>query len=149
MKILESIWYYFRYGSLTKLYKSDPILDILLIYLKEVGIKNYTCDSYHTLITFNDGTKLNYWNVNKWYAWMSEGVVNFSNGKSYRWNHSMPSNKVLFYFKKYTREIEKQKMKLDYSEFLPIKILRKIKLQKISVFIHGNPDSPKIKKNGS
>jgi hypothetical protein len=132
--MLKNIYYSIRYCSY-RLYKEYKILDVLIIYLEEVGIKSIQTDkSFLGLkITFNDGTVLNTWNDNKWCAWMSEGYIQFSNDKKITWNGKMPSFEVLYKFKKAVTQYEGNKSKLnsDYSEYLPIKIQRKAKLQKL------------------
>jgi hypothetical protein len=63
--MLKNIYYSIRYCSY-RLYKEYKILDVLIIYLEEVGIKSIQTDkSFLGLkITFNDGTVLNTWNDN-------------------------------------------------------------------------------------
>lgn len=134
-KILKSIFYTLLNSS-PKIYEVYNKLDILLIYLKEIGIKEYSEDSdgYYATITFNDGTTYYYWDENKWYAWMRKGKINFSNGKILEWNDKMPSSEVIYKYKKATK---KYRIKIhnnnncDYSEYLPLKLIRKIKLKKL------------------
>ena len=132
-KILNSLYYWFLYGCNNKIFVTSIKLDILLIYLKEFGIKSIENSTYHIKIIFNDGTKLRFWNENRWYSWMSNGTIEFSDGKCFSWNDKMPRNEVLYEFKKVVKSIENKKDYIDndYSEFLPQKIIRKMKLKKL------------------
>lgn len=134
-KVLKSIYYMFLNFS-PRNYRTYNKLDVLLIYLNEIGIKEYSedKDGYNATITFNDETTYYYWNENRWYAWMRKGEINFSNGKVLEWNDKMPSNEVIY---KYRKALKKYRIKLrnnndnDYSEYLPLKLLRKTKLNKL------------------
>ena len=81
-------------------------------------------------ITFNDGTIYSFWDDNKWFAWMSYGEIKFSNGKELKWDEKMPSSEVLYKYSRYIRKI-KNKPDSDYTEYLPLKLLRKMKLKKL------------------
>jgi hypothetical protein len=117
------------------LYRDSPSwdkLDILLIYLEEVGIKSveYKRGYFGCTITFNDGTTYSFWNENKWFAWMVSGEITFSNGKKLEWKDRMPSSEVLYKYRRYIRKIKKDPDS-DYTEYLPLKLLRKMKLKKL------------------
>jgi len=109
-------------------YEEYPFLDILIIYLEEVGIASYEENFATSKIVFKDNTELFFWDANKYYAWMSSGVINFSNGKSVKWSEKMPSYEVLY---KYKRAVLDFGAQTNYNEFLPIKIQRKLKLEKL------------------
>lgn len=81
----------FKFLFLTRLYETDYVLDQLLIDGLRSGIKSikYPC-AYYTKIKFYNGTKVNAWNANKYYAYFQKGKIN-----KYKWNESMPSRKVL------------------------------------------------------
>lgn len=132
------------YGCVSALHKQTDLLNILLIYLKSTGIKNYKDNDCYGDIEFNDGTKLHFWNTNKWYAWMSRGDIHFSNGEFFNWNEKMPNYEVLYHFKKEIQildriekqkeeEIEKQKIKQMMNN-APITYIRKQKLKKLGLF---------------
>jgi hypothetical protein len=80
---------------------------------------------------------MRFWNANRWYAWMSQGEITFSNGKNLTWNATMPSSEVLYNFKKIIKKEEKIKKVVDneYSELLPTKIIRRRKLDKLKKII--------------
>lgn len=128
MSIFNSIKYGLLYGS-HKLYETSNDLDILLIYLKEYDVKNIKIEYYNFIITFNDGTEAKIWNSNKYYAWMSEGVIIFSNGKKFTWSRTMPRFEVLYKFKKLIKNYNKTHN--DMEQFLPLKLQRKLKLKKL------------------
>ena len=121
-----------------KNYSTNYKLDVLLVYLNEVGIRTIDLnDSYYNTIIFNDNTKMKFWNANRWYAWMSQGEIVFSNGKTLTWNAVMPSSEVLYKFKKIIVAQGKIK-KVDDSNFtdlLPVKVIRKRKLDKLKKII--------------
>ena len=103
------------------------MLDVLLVYLEEVGVKSkIQNEPYHASVIFNDGTIVTFWNANKWYAWMSSGTIKFSNGKELRWSSQVPSYEVLYKFKMLFENDS------DYSEYLSTKLARKIKLKKLN-----------------
>lgn len=139
MKKIRSIYYFIMYGSLMKNYEVYYKLDILLVYLKEVGIKTIIIsnDKYRGTIIFNDNTKFSFWNANRWYAWMSSGEIIFSNGKTLNWDMKMPKSEVLYKFKKVIKAYEKISKITDnaYSDLLPIKVQRKRKLNRIKELI--------------
>lgn len=142
LKQIESIYYKILYSSFTTNYESVNTLDVLLIYLENSGIKEYKKkDNFNGIIIFNDNTEFNFWNTNRWYAWMHQGKIKFSNGQEYSWYQKMPNFKVLYFFKKEIVRLEKNEIrKLKEEENLkakqmmnnaPISYIRKQKLKKI------------------
>jgi hypothetical protein len=135
IRIFNSINYFFRYTW--KTYGSDSRLRVMEIYLEDVGVKSISLspDKYYYTFIFNDGTEIKFWNANRWYAFMSQGEATFSNGKSFKWAGVMPPRSVLFKYKRIIKEYEKindPAVKSDgYSEYLPLKLVRKNKLLKI------------------
>ena len=103
--------------------------NILIIYLEQVGIRTIEYTGYQCYVTFKDGTLLKFWNENRWYSWMSTGEINFSSGKKIEWTQKMPYSEVLYKYKKLI--IKNDKVLDDYTEYLPIKLLRKMKLKKL------------------
>jgi hypothetical protein len=83
-------------------------------------------------IIFNDGTKFEFWNENRWYAWMKRGNINFSNGKELTWDNVMPSNEVLVKYGNIIKKSEKKETDFNFDQYLPIKTLRKNKLKKLN-----------------
>jgi hypothetical protein len=108
-------------------YPEHKILDILIVYLEEVGISTYDIGDFNSKITFKDNTVFSFWDSNKWYAWMSSGTIHFSNGKILTWSSKCPSYEVLYKFKV---EIDNFCVK-SYNDYLPIKVSRKLKLNKL------------------
>ena len=138
MKRFKNIYYFIRYGSIMKNYNTNYKLNVLLVYLEEIGIRKVDLsDGYYCAVIFNDNTKMRFWNVNRWYAWMSQGEIIFSNGKTLTWNATMPSSEVLYKFKKIIKAQGKIKKIVDseYSELLPVKVIRKRKLDKLKKII--------------
>lgn len=128
--------YYNIFSPSSRIYKKYNKLGILLVYLENVGIKSIHFPySNKVQIYFKDGTEL--------YAtcyednhsvFLSNGVMIFPNEKRLDWDERMPSYEILY---KYNKIIEKERERLeylksdDYSEFLPEKLKRKLKLKKI------------------
>lgn len=107
--------------------KYTPKLNIILIYMNDIGIKSIAfVDNNHWInIEFNDGTILHGWNSNRWYAWLSQGNIKFSNGEIMKWYDYIPSHEIIYKLKKivmkYEKELEKQRYKeeTDFSKYLP------------------------------
>jgi hypothetical protein len=138
MKFFKEIYYYFLYGQfLGKGYSRMIKLDILLVYLEEIGVKSILKKKlfglYGMEIIFNDNTKFKFrYSEDKsirWYGFMGYGKIEFSNGKELKWDYNMPSYEILY---KYKRIINKNiKDTDDYTEYLPLRLLRKLKLKKL------------------
>ena len=132
---LKEIYYYLKYPG-TRLYARSKKLDVLLIYFNEIGIKSTKVDYGYYLIIFNDDTQLKMWNENRWFAWMSSGSLTLKNGKNFEWNTCMPSYETLYHYMRYIKSIEPKEEKIlkhseDYSEYLPLRVVRKLKLKKL------------------
>ncbi len=52
MTFLKNIWYRLSYGI--RIHDEDKTLDVLLIYLNDIGIQNYNSTHYKIEIKFND-----------------------------------------------------------------------------------------------
>jgi len=117
-----------EYGVM-RLYSEDNRINVLLVYLKEVGVATSDdSDYYYFYVTFKDGTKLKCWNANKWECWMSIGEVDFSNGEKFRWDCRSPSYETLVAFKNLFNSCDYNS---DYNRFLPLKVQRRLKLKKL------------------
>ena len=125
-------------------YSTYRELDVLLIYLNNIEILSVDTNSFECQIMFEDNSKLIFWNESRWYAWMSSGSMSFSNGKILKWNGKMPSYEVLNKYrnviKKYEREKKRSTKKIstimDFSQYLPAKLIRKEKLKNINKSIN-------------
>jgi hypothetical protein len=118
----------FVYGALNGWgmnYDALETLDVIHLYLDNVGIKSIddTKSSYMITIEFNDGTIFNGWNTNRWYAWLSQGVIDFSNGEQLVWYSKRPRYKVIYRLKTIVKNWEKEKKRnspeLDFTKYLP------------------------------
>ena len=95
-----NICYRILYSKLS-LYPVNRDLDILFIYLNDIGIRNINADGeFDIIIEFNDNTAIDSWNSNRWYAFLSRGQIKFSNGETLTWNQSMPNIKILYIIKR-------------------------------------------------
>jgi hypothetical protein len=134
LKYLKRLHYRRIIGDIN--YDINYKLDVLLIYLEKIGIDkvSYTKNNYYIIIDFKDGTRFRGYNENRWYAWLSIGEINFSNNKQLSWNNSMPSEEVIYKFRKAILKIEKpsNSSNVNFDEYLPAKLLRKKKLEKLS-----------------
>jgi len=130
---------YYNYSFDTRCYPIDKKLNILLIYLENVEIVSIELFTFQCKITFVDNSELTFWNANRWYGWMSSGKMIFSNGKIMEWRSKCPSYETLYKYRKLIKNYEKPKtvekesndIVGDFTDCLPIKILRKEKLKKI------------------
>jgi hypothetical protein len=92
--------YYRLKTSITFNYNVDPVLDSALKVCIKSGLKSInSVNSYFTNVVFNNGTKLQYWNENKYHAWMNEGVFEFPNGERYHFDDSRPTAKTMYKMK--------------------------------------------------
>ena len=135
LKIFKN-FYYFLYTPM-KLYDTYHALDILVVYLENVKIINIEIIIGNCVITFSDNSVLTFWN-SRWNAWMAYGTMKFSNGRIMKWYKKQPSCEVYYKYKKLILNHEKSKNHEidnveieDFSDCLPIKLLRKQKLKNI------------------
>lgn len=123
--------YYWLLNPNIRIYKIDYRLNILLIYLKDIGIENVSYQEHslsifkYFIIKFKDGTILKFEDRT---IYMCTGNIKFSNGKEIIWNFRQPSNEVMFKIKKIIKNHNKN---FNYSEYLPLKTQRKIKLKNL------------------
>ena len=120
-------WFFTNPGS-RFLYKEEPDLNP---YFKELleAFKNGTAsveiEHYMLDIVFDDGNKrMVIWNVNRWYAWGSKGIIYLKEGeefKGYEWSDSRPSSKLI---NKLIPYVEKFKA-IEESKLRPIKLFKK------------------------
>lgn len=129
---LKEIFYYFLYGSIIGRCDSRyRKLDILKVYLEEIGIKAISKMSdhyYDYYIIFNDDTTL-YISYSTDYTFMRRGIMKFSD-KELKWSDGMPSYEILYKYRKIVKKYQKD-IDSDYSEYLPLKLKRKLKLKKL------------------
>jgi len=137
-KLLKSIYYRILWFKLRS-HKCYDALDILTIYLKNVEISKITLDRSNYKIFFLDGSRLKFSNCDRWPGWMSNGDMTFHNGKIMSWYDKSPSYETLFKFKNFILNYEKKEAKrilyeekIKFDDCLPIKLLRKEKLKKIT-----------------
>ena len=142
-KILKIIYYRVLWFSIPT-YKYYDLLDILLIYLKNVKISSISKTDYKCNIIFLDGSVLTFNNTSK-SGWMSEGTMIFSNKKKLTWYDKSPSYEILYRYRKLILKYKKDEDKRKYEQSktqheieknnlidcLPIKYLRKQKLKTI------------------
>lgn len=131
---LKEVFYYFLYGSfIGRINERYGKLDVLKIYLKEIGIKSISQlnDHYYDYyyIIFNDDSKLYISYTNK-FSFMRYGKMIFSNDKELKWEYKMPSYEVLYLYNKAIRKYKKE-LECDYFEYLPITLQRKLKLKNL------------------
>lgn len=82
-------------------YPIDSLLDELLKRVMNEKITDLSIGVYRiTLRTKNHYVQI--WGENKWYAWLSEGIIKF-NGKEYDFNDVRPKRKTMIEFDKYLR----------------------------------------------
>jgi len=143
-KILKIIYYRVLWFSSSR-YKYYDLLDILLIYLKNVKISSISKTDYKCNIIFLDGSVLTFNNTTIKSCWMSEGTMIFSNKKKLTWYDKSPSYEILYEYRKLILKYEKDENKRlcelsktqheieknNLIDCLPIKYLRKEKLKTI------------------
>ena len=76
----------------------DRVLNSIVSKAMDSGIKSVSSrNNYYITIEFNDGSVLDAWNSNKYYAWLSSGVFIYpkkDNG-SYKWKDSRLSKSTM------------------------------------------------------
>jgi len=139
INILKKIYYWVLCPD--PYFKIYPKLDVLLFYLESVGIKEvnmtkkFSC-SYMN-VTFKDNTTAKVWYSISYSLFMSQGEINFSNGKKLVWEKNNPSREIAYKYRKIGRckvkELKnKENINNDFSEYLPLKYKRKMKLNKLN-----------------
>lgn len=78
----------------------DPVLDKFISDRINADVKSVSADYYHATVEFADGTTFRFWNVNRCYAWMYEGVITYADGKKYPFYNCRPRAKTMYLFKK-------------------------------------------------
>lgn len=69
----------------------DNFLDSILNRKLIIGIKEIDkIDGHYITIIFNDNTRMVAWNSNKWYAWLSQGLIG-----NYTWKDGRPRRKTM------------------------------------------------------
>lgn len=126
---LNKLHYYMNFES--RHYPYYKKLDIILVYIDNLDIVSIKNDDYYYIFTFSDNTILNFWHTNRWFAFMSQGNITFSNGKILDWCNKAPSYEILYKVKKIILEYEKKQDDNEYYDCLPTKLLRKQKLEKL------------------
>lgn len=87
-----------------------PIDRTLNKKLKKVlssGICSIDRDSCRIKITFNNSTTIEFWDCERWYNWMREGVVIPRTGDAYIWKDKRPTRRTMLKFKKAIEEYYK------------------------------------------
>lgn len=51
-------------------------------------------DSFYVTVTFEDGSRLHAWYVNRFYGWLSRGILSRPSGATMTWDKRVPSYKV-------------------------------------------------------
>ena len=80
-------------------YDVDTLLDRALNAGVKSGIKCASSCGFLAKVEFMNGTKIDYWNENKYYAWMSRGTITFRNGDEYNFYDARPTAKWMYLFK--------------------------------------------------
>ena len=74
----------------------DYILNSILSQQLRSGIKSVQSnDNYYLSVSFKDGTNIIFWNTNKYYGWVSQGIVYFDN-KIYSWKDGRPKKSTMY-----------------------------------------------------
>lgn len=75
-------------------YPVDPVLDEMINVNLDSGIDSIDFKgSFNTIIKFKNGISMDYWNTNKYYAWMSEGLIG-----GYLWKDCRPKRRTMVRF---------------------------------------------------
>lgn len=77
-------------------YGHDHILSSILSNAMDSGIKSISSISrYYISIKFNNGSEMNAWHENRYYAWLSQGSIINKDGSEYMWKDARPSRAVM------------------------------------------------------
>lgn len=97
--------YYRLKTSLLFNYKIDWTLDKAIILGIESGIERICSKSeYFAVCDFKNGTKLTFWNVNRYHSWISRGQIKLKEGCVYEFSDCRPSAKTMY---KFIQELKK------------------------------------------
>ena len=100
MRIIDNIYYRLQLNTLFFNESVDIVLDHHLLEGIKSGIKSLDSDTHNGRVEFNNGTKLEYWNANKYYAWMTKGVLTLGDDWTFAYSSIRPSVKAMYLFQK-------------------------------------------------
>lgn len=81
-------------------YEIDDYLDAILKDKIKIGIESIISkDQYNQSVKFEDGTVYEFWNSNKYYAWLNSGTFTFADGTEYRYVSVRPTIETMYKFK--------------------------------------------------
>ncbi len=75
--------------TLTQIIMSS-LLDSTIIYV------TYERDGYQITVGFNNGVEITGWNKNRYYSWLSGGVITINGVQKLTWSGSMPSRVCMY-----------------------------------------------------
>lgn len=88
-----------RFTFTMMIYQIDYYLDKMLNDDIKSGIKKITKENnYYIIIEFNSGTIYYMWDENKYYAWLSDGMIYKNNDTKkpvYTWKSTRPAKKTM------------------------------------------------------
>lgn len=113
-------------------YKVNYELDAILNRCMDESDEFELVDSkYDAVITFNNGVIYEYWNENKYYAWLQDGKFIFKNSTIFRYSGARPTIKTIHRFKRYINSSKKPKINTDKYFGPNISKVRSVKLDKL------------------
>lgn len=73
----------------------NETLDLLLKVHMKTGIKSVDEGYHHINVVFNSGAVLKAWNANKYYAWLSDGSITYTDNK-FTWADVRPKRGTMY-----------------------------------------------------
>lgn len=96
MKMFEELYYKFKLSTFLMNYAVDRTACDILSTCLNSGIKNVDRRYGRLVINFNNEVEINYWNENKYYAWLSEAIIKKNGKELYSYHSKMVTAKLMF-----------------------------------------------------
>lgn len=105
MGFFYEIWYRLKLGCWIFNYEVSTIVNAIVEDVLSQEWVDFKVTQYHVTIKTKSGKVFEFWNANKYYAWVSRGSYQ-TGEKQYSWSDERPSTRLLLSLKgRITKEI--------------------------------------------
>lgn len=125
--MFKNLYYKYKLGVLGGLFcQIDYVLDKALRDCMNSGLKSIESEEHdqnYSIAQFNNGIIFAFWNANKYYAWMKDGCIIFTDvdesggRKKYRYEKSRPTVKTMYEFTQSLNKFEYSPVEIKNNPF--------------------------------